>query len=1429
MIKQVRFKTIGMQKDSSESAFDSQFAFHNYNVRITPSEDNTLFSIVNEKGNKEVLKGLIGCPIGQANVNDVWVIFTTEIIIPVGNTTHDRIYKIWEDDSTLKYELLFNGDLNFNVDNPIETLVSIENLDVQKVYWVDGINQPRVINIATPEENRQSWTNTSFDISTVLNFRNEIEITRKSTGGSFHSGVIQYAFTYYKIYGQESNIFYTSPLYYISNDNRGASPEDVVSNSFDITIKEKENEYANKGATPFDYVRIYSIHRSSINATPEVRRVVDLKVSNNIQYTDNGVTGDIVDPTELLYIGGEEIIAGTINQKDSTLFLGDITLKRKEIPEDVRKSLGGESKPAITFSNSIRSLYPGATGNYYPYKNQLNCNSSQIKTFKYLETYRFGIQAQHKNGKWSEPIWIDDVTNTIPINTTLWDEGKIEIPTAECTIPSSVLTSLVNEDYLRIRPVVVFPTLQDRDVICQGVVCPTVYNVGDRADNSPFVQSSWFIRPNAPFDINNTTNKNTLPLGKDYGESIYSKGGISSTSIYNEQDEKIASTFDKGVPLEFRHNYPIPGNNKAGAEIQCIYDPPEDLNIPNNADINSWISDNKHNFYVDQSIVTLHSPDIEFDETIKSLDLSNVKFRITGAVPITSFTSDVDIQTSSITTPFKGTTEYPQGFYKGSVKVPTLFSSGSGDNIKYGDSHFGFRSLSAAPFWMDEVFKRSDSNVNKWLTGFVVYPWHRNGSLNNGASISGEARPSMLARKKMSNLKTSYKTYYFEHQELVDIGISGAKLFNSNEIISLRIPAPLNSEIGDINYYGNIDKIITNNDYPIIISGSNTNNVNDLFTDTRIQLSSSITSYYQSSDPVRIKYKSSPHIVMAFNYTDDGKVTILPTIDTVNKLASNESIRAFWGNIKGINQAEVAINESPIFDTKTTGFQHGYLWLGELYRDTVVNKFGGQTEEAFSNNQWIPCGEPVNIYTRRIQDGLMLPKDSVNVQWTEGDTYFQRYDHLKTYPSTLEDQNSMTEIVSFMCETRVNIDGRYDKNRGLENNLATTPENFNKINSVYSQPNNFFNYRGLDYKLLSVDHFPHTITWTKSKSAGELIDTWTNITLASTLDLEGNLGPIRSIKNFNNNLIAFQDKSISQILYNENTQISTTEGVPIEIANSGKVSGRRYITNSIGCKNKWSICETPYGLYFIDSINKGIYIFNGEIKDLTTTLGFSSWAKKSIDDTIWNPYTFNGFVTYYDPINKDVLFTSKDQCLAYSEIIGQFTSFYSYEKTPYITKLGNKVLSILSSNSRKDAAIYSMHEGDYNYFYHTDDIGNIKLSYYPFSTTVIVNPDPYKDKIFNNVEFRADSWDSDGKLLNTTLDKLEVWNEYQHGEVDLIFNRNVPSSLKKKFRTWRVNIPRDDSNGRDRIRNPWTYIKLSSELENTYKTILHDMVVTYYE
>ena len=55
------------------------------------------------------------------------------------------------------------------------------------------------------------------------------------------------------------------------------------------------------------------------------------------------------------------------------------------------------------------------------------------------------------------------------------------------------------------------------------------------------------------------------------------------------------------------------------------------------------------------------------------------------------------------------------------------------------------------------------------------------------------------------------------------------------------------------------------------------------------------------------------------------------------------------------------------------------------------------------------------------------------------------------------------------------LDGRYDKNRNQTDSTQMTPVTFNKLNSVYSQQNNYFNYRTLNYNKIFVKDFPNSL------------------------------------------------------------------------------------------------------------------------------------------------------------------------------------------------------------------------------------------------------------------------------------------------------------------------------------------------------------------
>lgn len=437
MKKQSGWKTKGMNRDLSVSAFNPEFAFENMNLRLSTNEGNTLMSWVNEKGTKPlamkyakegrgasiVPASVEGTCIGTAVINNYLVLFLTNRT----GVNPDAICRLrcFGEGNYVEVVELFSGDLHFSVAHPIETLVSYEAMDIQKVYWVDGINQPRLINIAPiVKENgetveREHKSAASFDFVPTLELKETVKVKKVTGGGGmFAPGVIQYAFTYYYKYGQESNIFWVTPLIYISHIDRGAAPDDKVDNIFKITVSGID--------TNFDYLRIYSIQRTSINSTPICKRIQDIAIegkvrtSRKISFIDTGTIGNSIDPMELQYKGGIPISAGTMEQKDNTLFLGNLTVEANDDLAGFTYIDNNEEKVLddnIDLSVTTRKFYSlqTSTGDY-EYANQLNSydsissdNSVPCAEFKYGNKYRCGVQFQDALGRWTAPILLEDL------------------------------------------------------------------------------------------------------------------------------------------------------------------------------------------------------------------------------------------------------------------------------------------------------------------------------------------------------------------------------------------------------------------------------------------------------------------------------------------------------------------------------------------------------------------------------------------------------------------------------------------------------------------------------------------------------------------------------------------------------------------------------------------------------------------------------------------------------------------------------------------------------------------------------------------------------------------------------------------------------------------------------------------------------------
>lgn len=1452
--KQVQLIPRGMNQDLAISKFNPEFSYNNLNLRITARAGETLLSIQNEQGPALIqLPTIQGQCIGYATLNDYLILFTTQ-----ASPKLDRIYKIH---NLTTVTLLAAMDMNFNSNYPISTHPLYETEAVQKVYFYDGLNQTRVINIAATT---QPTFPEGFDFAPVLQLNDVVTITKNSLGGAFHSGVIQYLFTAFNPFGPETSPFYTSSLYYIGETNRAGAPDEICSNSFTIQASGLDNHY--------EYIRLYSIHRSSLNALPTVRLVGDFKTINNtIRVIDNGIVGSYVDPNLLLFLGAEDMIIKSMAIKDNTLFGGNIELTRVSKLDTLQ--LGNLSeyfqwqyRPPINIERLIEA--ESGVYTYQPYTLKLGKDS--IAHYKRGQYYRYGIQAQHKTGKWSEPFYIgDDKKCTLTYISELDENGeiKLHLNQGSLTLPSTVTTKLFNAGYRKIRPVMVYPEVQDRIVLAQGVLTNTLAFNHFRKNNAPFSLVDWAFRP--------TWVDKSPVQGLDPGAPPF---------------EKVLS-----------HGHLMNINS----ELECL------INTTADEYITSYIqpistNSNPYQLFSDENIVNLWSPDIQYNPSLRALLTPDLTCNFVGLVHIGSsvynqaesygtYTSaGIQIKRNNYDsfpielisnqtggeqavrffTPhpkYQNTDKLDLAYFKTSPKIYGLFNT-------------MFKQLSSLryeinrPLYCDSadsapVLPYPTNKVDN--NGTIIYAKHLDETLiHNFSTISGRPTSTRIGLTSNSHLIFSLK----------DIGneikfspiIPG---FTSAGGVGTIIQEPESSPSleGKVLIYatqGLLEQMtyrIENNRYlasfKIALRVNQLDNMGDLDTITiqprlvkRQYLAENtivITPEENAGAPITL---TKAQYLALLDYPNLPEQKALPIID-VDLGTAGEYIDGAWvyeendivsyaaqypqvtgtplakflvnyeatggegmtgggalltdyyyntipyyrNNLTGYGYVKRMVNLSSVieeFEGNGTSKKLLYLPLVELTRSETVevlnSLYGGKTAEALSNNLWIPAGKAVKINN---------PNNTLTITYTEGDTYVQRYDCLKVQPSSESERNKVTSVLSFLCETYVNLDGRYDRNRYNADISNMRFTNYGLLNSGYSQSNNYFNYRVLDSRLFSVNKFPNQLVWSRPKSNGELVDTWANINLASIANLEGDLGNINKLINYNGNLLAFQDKGIAMLLFNSRVQIQTSDNVPIEIANSGRFEGYRYITNQSGCSNKEAIANTQQGVYYIDALNKSLMCLTfGDqgLINLSEQFGMNHWSKTNLN---------NNFKINVDNLNKDVYFLNSQTCLCFSELLQSFSGFFSYYPAYSLFNFKDKWLSIKNAIHTE---LYLNNGGIYNNFYGT---------LYPTIIEYKINPDMHLDKVFNTIEYRADMFN--GNILDPfkTFTSIAVTNEYQDsGTTPLVLHKN----LFKKFRIWRANIPRQ-VNSLNRIRNPWIKLKLDyTPASNTnYKLVLHDIIINY--
>tara|TARA_R110002124_G_scaffold281430_1_gene455697 strand:- start:54498 stop:58508 length:4011 start_codon:yes stop_codon:yes gene_type:complete len=1334
MEKKIIYTYKGASQDVIKSKHTIEYYFEAQHIKVLATNDQSTGGVSNEKGNTKVIT------IPSISINATTNVITygsktlsytnnTEVDTQVANgllptssstqkiistvTTRTGLVIFTTDDlgmdciwyienlvnNDYSIELIYIRNLNFSTQYPIQSIFNYENENIQKVYWVDGKEQIRFINL---KHNLIEGNSPLIDLSsTSINFVGKVTFSQPKIntvvgGGSHTSGMVQYAYNLYKLNSSQTKISPLSKLVPLDKgeNNGGGELNEIVGSTPVVTIEDIDTTYT--------HIKIYAIKYTSYNQIPSVSLIDERELSSDsVTLYDDGTIIESLSLSEFLFLGSDPIYPKHIQAKDNRLFPVNIQSKPFIIPDefdfraysflpnetitkvfqdDIVTYIDGNfnlpkkhdaiNKRYDTYKYQYNSTVYGGEGKLLKYEivNKNVTNPEDKRFFKDREIYRIGIEFYNNLGQTSLPNWIADFKSSEGNLNNLFNTLKVTLKPAFYTLLNNHVFDNESNRPVGYRIIRAERTAKDKTILAQGMLTPMIFQVlgNEASDNDQFRSS--IIRQN------------------------FQDQKIKMPSYLTREFQKVPNNVGTGKSE----------NNGVLQEVKHL----------------EWLSDSDGD---EGGEIFTTVPNDKISQTFQYTKMMQMY------CPEVLFQNDINFTTDLVISPIGLAQSTLNGVKAEERYIDTKLPK------YYGKTLGGIN-----PWWVNSN-QYIEDNKFTW-----VFDVPERGATNNNHAFIGPSG---------SNETIDFKQYYRQFNTYIDNpGVGEYPIYNVPELTTRGL---------DSKEYAN----------------------NPIYT-----YSNSLEGFISDGDDA---CNECPPINSMNNYNADCITVMLGDANTpTNQRVGLETLYASANIVdkNGVLICEIRKPSSLLYTSNIYG--------GNSYEDKKRTNYIGIGDYNDINNNVIEIDSPGDTFVQKFR--------FLRINKTEVETYDTR-------------KTQMSEIVEYYTETTIDLKNRNDISlSSWDSKFQPQYTEYHKYNTVYSQNSNLVKNTDVDYTYNRIKNYDTRIQSTKLKIPNESIDSWTDILENETMDLDGRFGPINNIIEFKGNLFTFQDEAIANISINPRVQVTSDSGVSIELGKGGILYDYDYITTKSGSINKWGIVSTKKGIYYYDALNKSI----GRVPDmvnqsLSDMKGMHAYFNNNYNYNLIkedNPILKQGVLFGYDAYNKDIYFTlhqgDDSFTWCYNEERDQFIDLKKYYPSNYIYK-GGKLL--LSSNG---SDLYESYTGEYNKYFDT---------YIPSYIILQLNPESSIDTIFNTIHYNSELYLNDVDQPNKTLTHIQAYNEYQDsGRIPLIVGRD--KNLRRKFREWKALIPRM---GRNRIRNPWIYLKLELDNTSNYKLILHDIIINY--
>lgn len=1345
-------------------------------------------------------------------------------------------------------ELLYNGELKFTSEHPIEAVGRFETPDIQRIYWTDNFNNVRTVN--TQDDTLISLN--PLNLSIVPAVRLTRPIIAEITSGNLTSGTYIYSYRLKKTGGVQTEFSVTSNPINIVPDGEtapwksydGGDEDGGVATSKGIKLIIDDLD------TDFDIIEIVVFYRKNGTSGYAGALLIEDNISGKIIYdifthTGTEVTSIAITLEEFIIASQSTISkAKTINTKDNRLFLGNITEGTFDVPDiDTRifryRSGAGTGTVNDGVSTPLRpdSIPAGGGFNATDYLDS-NEEADNINPYNADKTRSELSEDHHKwklNGTTmggdGANISFNFITRNIEFDKLDYPAGGNPYVDVDKNAPSTINVNNINynlgelwENYKNPYFSSLFKGYQRSEVYRFGLV---FFN---KQGNASFVKWMADIRMPDTFDEDD---KNNIAQGQSYDGYDFTEENPGVGNIYNGKalglnfDIDLSDLVSLGIADEIGgfsvvrvprdiSNRTIVGQGMIG-EIaslkgshrhQGLSNGDEDFhfNIDRYGDANdhmsrTWVGNTDGGGPDVESITTFFGPPFAWINT-------------NGSV-VASALNNVSVFSNGGT----GTVD--------DFGVLLEFHDGSGIGQRFVDSLHNIVRFDCPQFLFE-----GDANLNiaDYELKFLNMKRNKDGIQNYGKVLdSNNGTDDQLTNDTPHLL---YNKFYQQEYSVDNLGA------RQNTLKVSKILSVVQGDTFNMSLMGGSSLLYIPNaaaspgPYGKVISAFGVPVASAPYEDR----------YYNASRPTG-RSKATGATTQENRFCSVGDATMMIRIE-----GAPDPNYGPAGQASDMHEIFTNTGKDP---RTTVGGRKGFA---NLYRP-VEKQYGGNTFSRRSGGKYITCGHYYAI------DGPNDPilSGPVSQEVWGGDTYVNLFDHaghfgnfgdhsgtdirfeaIGTAPSTLNlyavlwGAHETGSVAIYPVESTTNLDLRDGTHFAINGVGSTNAEGSSspvddiyiedlKHNFAFSQDNDLIEYfsKSITFKTQTV--FDNRIISSEIKINGELVDNWTRFLSNNFMDVEGSYGPINKLIILKDKMYAIQDNAFVRINVNPRVAVTGQEGAELELGTGAVLHDFDYMSTVYGSLHQWGVISSNNSIYFFDASKKKMVKFQGEgTQSISDVFGLSALLGDISGDLLNgadNPLTGIGINGVYDYRFHDVIFTFHNGgdsfTIAYNEMLNAFSSFYSFHPKLYIQDHDN----FITPNPTDGSKLYVHDKGDYNNFYGT---------VFPSKIDIEANPKAPITKVFDNVAFHLEVTDESNpgtKInLDETLSSIRFHNDFQSSGFVTPDQTPVTGNIRRKEREWQMAVLRNAVD--EALANPDILDPANLDLNRQFKERLRDKYLT---